>query len=333
MNLALRILSQITQALVILVVAPLLLGWVNQCRAWLQNKRGAGVLQPYRNFAKLFEKDVVLAHNASVLFRATPYILFGCMVLAAGIVPVLATDLPFARAADVIALVGIFALARVFLALAAMDIGTAFGTMGARREMLIAFMAEPALLMVFFTASLISQSTSLNTIVTILGHGPLAIYPSLAFAATAFLMVLLAENARIPIDNPATHLELTMVHEAMILEYSARHLALIEWASSIKLTLYVAIGLCIFAPWGIAAAGDLATLISVWDWPSASLGQILAYPLAFVWLAIKLLIAGAGLALLETVSAKMRIFRAPEFLATAFLLAVLGMLVHFLLEA
>jgi formate hydrogenlyase subunit 4 len=331
MSLSLTVVSQFLQALIILSLAPLLLGWVNQCRSWLQNKRGAGVLQPYRVLGKLFAKDAVLAHNASILFRATPYILFGCMALAAGIVPVVASDLPFARAADVIALVGIFALARVFLALAAMDVGTAFGTLGARREMMIAFLAEPALLMVFFTASLISQSTSLNTIVATLGSAKLVIYPSLAFAGAAFLMVLLAENARIPIDNPATHLELTMVHEAMILEYSARHLALIEWASSIKLMLYSAIGFALFVPWGIAGAGDLTTFVSVWDWGRVGIGQILAYPVAMVFLLIKLVVAGSGLALLETVSAKMRIFRAPEFLGTAFLLAVLGMLTHFLL--
>ena len=196
-----------------------------------------------------------------------------------------------------------------------MDIGTAFGTLGARREMLIGFLAEPAFLMVLFTASLISHSTSLATIVASLSQRELTILPSLAFAGIAFTMVSLAENARIPVDNPATHLELTMIHEAMILEYSARHLALIEWATSLKLTAYVAIGIAIFVPWGIAAAGDWAAL-----------------PLALAALALKLLAAGAGLALLETVSAKMRIFRAPEFLGTAFLLATLGMLTHFLLE-
>jgi formate hydrogenlyase subunit 4 len=237
------------------------------------------------------------------------------MWLAVGIVPVLATDLPFAPAADVIALVGLFALARVFVSLAGMDIGTSFGTLGARREMMIGFLAEPAMLMTLFTASLISQSTSLATIVETLGQRELVIYPSMAFAAIAFLMVLLAENARIPIDNPSTHLELTMIHEAMILEYSARHLALVEWASSLKLTAYVAIGFAIFVPWGIAQPGDWTGLA-----------------IAFVVLTVKLALAGAGLALVETVSAKMRIFRAPEFLATAFLLATLGMLTHFVLE-
>lgn len=307
--------SQLFQSLLAVLLAPLMLGWVNQCRAWLQNRTGPGMMQPYRVLRKLFVKDAVLAHNASALFRLTPYVVFGCMVLAASIVPVLATDLPFSPAADVIALVGLFALARVFMALAAMDIGTAFGSMGARREMLIACLAEPALLMVFFTPSLISGSTALTNIVETLAHSSLAIYPSMAFSAIAFLMVMLAENARVPIDNPATHLELTMIHEAMILEYSARHLALIEWANAIKLTIYSAIGIALFLPWGIARAGE---------W--------LIMPLAILAFVAKMAAGGAGLALLETVSAKMRIFRAPEFLGMAFMLAVLGMLTHFLLE-
>jgi formate hydrogenlyase subunit 4 len=307
---------QLAQTLIVLVAAPLMLGWVNQCRAWLQNKSAPGVLQPYRVLAKLFMKDVVLAHNASPIFRMAPYVQFGCMVLVASIVPVIETNLLFAPAADVIALVGIFALARIFSALAAMDIGTSFGSMGARREMLVASLSEPALLMVFFTPLLIVQSSSLNTIVDTLAHRDFALYPSLAFAAVAFVMVLLAENARIPIDNPATHLELTMIHEALILEYSGRHLALIEWATAVKLTVYCALGIALFMPWGMAQAGQ-------WQW----------VPLAVAAMAVKLALAGAGLALLETVSAKMRIFRAPEFLGMAFMLAVLGMLTYLLLGA
>jgi formate hydrogenlyase subunit 4 len=309
------IFSQLAQTLLIVGLAPLLLGWVNQCRAWLQNKSGAGVLQPYRVLHKLFHKDAVLAERASSMFRVAPYVQFGCMALVATIVPVLATDLPFAAAADVIALVGLFALARLFAALAAMDVGTAFGSMGARREMLVACLAEPALLMVFFTPSLIAQSTSLSTIVETLAHREFVLYPSLAFAAIAFYMVALAENARIPVDNPATHLELTMIHEAMILEYSARHLALIEWASAIKLMNYSVIGIALFVPWGIAEAES---------W--------LLMPVALAALFVKLLVGGATLALLETLSAKLRIFRAPEFLGTAFLLAVLGMLIRLALE-
>src|SRR6476646_1039039 len=307
--------SQLLQTLLAVFLAPLMLGWISQCRAWLQNKSGPGLLQPYRVLLKLFRKDPVLAHNASWLFRLTPYVVFGCMVLAVSIVPVLATDLPFSPGADVIALVGLFALARVFMALAGMDIGTAFGSMGSRREMLIASLAEPALLMVFFTPALIRQSTALNTIGEVLGHRELTLYPSLAFAAVAFLMVLLAENARIPVDNPSTHLELTMIHEAMILEYSARHLALLEWAHALKLMTYTCIGIALFVPWSIAQAGDWAMM-----------------PLSVVALIVKLVTAGVGLATLEMVSAKMRIFRVPEFLGMAFLLAVLGMLTHFLLE-
>jgi formate hydrogenlyase subunit 4 len=307
--------AQLAEIALAVAAAPLLLGWVNQCRAWLQNKSGPGVLRPYFGLRKLFLKDAVVAHGASPLFRMAPYVVFGCMILAAAIVPTVATDLPYAPAADAIALVGILALARVFIALAAMDIGTAFGSLGARREMMVGFLAEPALLMVLFTASLISQSTSLATTVHTLSHRELVIYPSLAFAGVAFTMVSLAENARIPVDNPATHLELTMIHEAMVLEYSGRHLAMIEWAAALKLFVYSCIGIALFFPFGIARGADPA-----------------AVALALPVLALKLAIGGFLLAVIEMVSAKMRIFRAPEFLGTAFMLAVLAMLVHALLE-
>lgn len=310
----LRGVQQVLEVAVALLMAPLLTGWVTQCRAWLQNRTGAGVLQPYRTLAKLFRKEAVVSHHASSLFRAAPYLVFAAMVLAASLVPVLATALPFSGAADVIALVGLLALARVFMALAAMDTGTAFGSLGARREMLVAALAEPALLMVFFMPALIARSTSLGTIVASLAHGPFVLYPSLAFAAVAFVMVLLAENARIPVDNPATHLELTMIHEAMLLEYSGRHLALMEWAHALKLVVYSAIGIALFVPWGIAEAGD-------WT----------GFPVALCAAAVKFGLGGAALAVLETISAKLRIFRAPEFLASAFLFAVLGMLTHMLL--
>ena len=306
--------SQVLEIVIAIALAPLLTGWVNQCRAWLQNRSAPPLWQPYRMLHKLFNKESVVADHASPLFRSVPYLVFGCMLLACAIVPTLSTDLPLAPAADAIALVGLFALARVFISLAAMDLGTAFGTMGARREMLIGFLAEPALLMVLFSASLLSKSTSLTTIVETLAHREVAIYPGLAFAGLAFLMVALAENARVPVDNPATHLELTMIHEALILEYSGRHLALIEWAASLKLFAYSCIGLALFFPWGVAEA-------------QAPVTMLLALPV----LVLKLAVGGFALALLETLSAKMRIFRAPEFLATAFLLAVIGILVHLLL--
>jgi len=307
-------LSQGLEIVLAIALAPLLTGWVNQWRAWLQNRSAPSLWQPYRVLHKLFNKESVVADGASSLFRMAPYVVFGCMLLASAIVPTLSTDLPLAPVADAVALVGLFALARVFISLAAMDIGTAFGTLGARREMLIGFLAEPALLMVLFSASLISHSTSLVTIVETLGHRELAIYPGLAFAGVAFTMVSLAENARVPVDNPATHLELTMIHEALILEYSGRHLALLEWAASLKLFAYSCIGLALFFPWGVAEAQE-------------PLAMLLALPA----LVFKLAIGGFLMALLETLSAKMRIFRVPEFLATAFLLAVIGMLVHLLL--
>jgi formate hydrogenlyase subunit 4 len=308
--------AQILGILAAVLAAPVFLGWVNQCRAWLQNKSAPPLIQPYLGIRKLFYKDAVIASNASPLFRLAPYVVFGAMVTAAAIIPSIATRLPFTRAADAIALVGLFATARVFVSLAAMDVGTAFGTLGARREMMIGFLAEPALLMVIFVAALISATTALPGISERLATQSLALHPSLAFTAVAFTMVLLAENARIPVDNPATHLELTMIHEAMLLEYSARHLALMEWAAALKLFNYVCIGFALFIPWGLATS-------------QAPLGLAISSLL----LGAKLALAGAGIALIETVSAKLRVFRAPEFLATAFLFAVLGLLVRLLLGA
>jgi formate hydrogenlyase subunit 4 len=311
-------LSAVTQALELIfaaLAAPAFLGWVNQCRAWLQNRRPPSVLQPYFGLRKLFHKDAILADNASSLFRVAPYVVFGTMIVAAAIIPSMGTRLPLSTAADSIALVGLLATARVFLALAAMDVGTAFGSLGARREVMVGFLAEPALLMVLFVAAMISRTTSLPLIAEGLSTGVHALYPSLAFTAVAFTLVLLAENARIPVDNPATHLELTMIHEAMLLEYSARHLALMEWAAALKLFNYACIGFALFIPWGITREAF------------GPLGLVLAVPV----LAVKLLMAGAGLAVIETLSAKLRVFRAPEFLASAFLFAVLGLLVHLLL--
>ncbi len=308
---------QIGACLLAIGLAPLFAGWVGQCRALLQNRTAPSPWQPYRMLRKLFHKDVALANDASWLFRSAPYVVFASMVLAAAIIPSLTTQLPASRVADAIALVGLFATARAFMALAAMDIGTAFGTLGARREMMIGFLTEPALLMVLFNAFLMAGTTALPVIVQhTLAQTHIVLHPSLAFAAIAFVMVLLAENARLPIDNPSTHLELTMIHEAMVLEYSARHLALIEWASWLKLFNYACIGFTLFAPWGIATHHVGAAGIA----------------LALLTLLAKLLLAGGVLALFETVSTKLRLFRAPEFLTMAFLLAVLGVLVHLLLE-
>ena len=313
----LEILTQLLEVVAALAVAPLFLGWINQCRAWLQNRRAPSIWLPYRAIRKLFHKDAVIAQNASPFFRLAPYVVFGAMVVAAAIIPSMGTRLPLSTAADAIALVGLLATARVFMSLAAMDVGTAFGSLGARREMMVGFLAEPALLMVIFVASLISVTTALPTIAEHLATQALGLYPSLAFTAIAFTMVLLAENARIPVDNPATHLELTMIHEAMLIEYSARHLALMEWAAALKLFNYACIGFALFAPWGL----------------STEVGGPAALAASIPILAAKLALAGLALAIVETLSAKLRVFRVPEFLAAAFMFAVLGLLVHLLLGA
>ena len=245
----LGVFSQLLAMLTALILAPLLTGWISQWRARFQNKSAPGLLQPYRMLHKLFNKELLMAEHASSLYRVAPYVIFSCMLLASAIISTLSTDLP---------------LARVFISLAAMDVGTAFGSLGARREMLVGFLAEPALLMVFFCASMITRSTSLTAIVETLAHRDLAIYPSMLLAGVAFAMVSLAENARVPVDNPDTHLELTMIHEALILEYSARHLALMEWAASLKLFAYSCAGLALFFPWGVAEADSpLALLLAL----------------------------------------------------------------------
>lgn len=303
------------QILILLFAAPAFTGWVRTVKCRMQGRTYAGIFQPYRNIAKLFAKDVILAENASWIFRSTPYIVFGVTVMIGGIIPFISTDLPFAATADVIALVMLFAIIRFFTALAGMDIGTAFGGMGSSREMTISSLAEPAMLMAVFTVSLAANSTSLPQMVKVIGQGEFILRPSLAFALLAYIMVHLTETGRVPVDNPATHLELTMIHEAMILEYSGRHLALIEWAGMMKLFIFSSLGIAIFCPWGIAASGDLVAML-----------------VATVLLAVKLAVLGVIIVLIETGLAKMRLFRLTEFLGTAFLLATLGMLSFFILE-
>lgn len=314
MNKIYPIIIEALQIGILLAVAPVFVGWVRMLKCWLQGRISAGPFQPFRDIVKLFSKDVVLAQNASWIFRFMPYLVFGITILIGGIIPIISVDLPLSGTADIIAIVAFFGIARFFIALAGMDIGTAFGGMGSSREMTIASLAEPAMLMAIFTVSLASKSTSLSQIAQGIINGQFILRPSIAFAFLAFVLITIAETGRIPVDNPTTHLELTMIHEAMILEYSGRHLALIEWAGMMKLFLFACIGIVSFAPWGIA------------------MGGLTAIPLAIFFLIIKLGIAGIGLVLIETGLAKMRIFRVPEFLGTAFLFATLGMLSHFMLE-
>lgn len=296
-------------------LAPLLTGWMRKVKARLQNRRGASLWQPYRELYKLFYKEARMAHTASILFRAAPYVVFTATWLAASAIPLITTHLPTAAIADVIVVVGLLALARFFLALAAMDVGTAFGGMGASREMLISALAEPAMLMAVFTLAMTAHSTDLASMVDYQLTQWQVLRPSFLFALSGLILVAVAENNRIPIDNPSTHLELTMIHEAMILEYSGRHLALMEWAAQIKLLLYGALIVNVFLPWGIAQQLSLASL---------------ATGLAVIVLKVGIL--GLLLAVAESVLAKMRLFRAPAFLNLALLLALLGLLSHVILE-
>jgi formate hydrogenlyase subunit 4 len=252
-----------------------------------------------------------MAENASWLFRAAPYLVFALTWVAAGLVPSIATGQPFGPAADFIAVIALLASARFFLALAGLDVGTSFGGIGASREVMIASLAEPAMLMIVFSLALIAGSTNLSAIAQFMAS-QFTLQASLGLALVGFIMVAIAENARIPIDNPATHLELTMVHEAMVLEYSGRHLALIEWAASLKLLLYVSLLGSVFAPWGMAAYG--AT-------PQAGAIALAAY-------VAKLALGGLLLGFFEVSIAKMRVFRVPEFLGAALMLGLLATLLQ-----
>jgi formate hydrogenlyase subunit 4 len=314
MNAAYPYILELFQAALLVIAAPLFVGWIRTLKCWAQGRTSPGLFRPYADVFKYFSKETVLAENASWIFVFTPYLVFGVTVLAAGIVPLVAIDLPFAATADVIALVALFALARFFTALAGMDIGTAFGGMGSSREMMISSLAEPAMLMTILVTSLATGSTSLAQMASVTAASPLVLRPSLAFALLAFIFVALAETGRVPIDNPVTHLELTMVHEGMILEYSGKLLALVEWAGMMKLYLYSSLAIALFAPWGLMSGFSLAGFL----W------AIFAH-------AVKLMCIGAFIVAVETGIAKMRIFRVPEFLGAAFVFATLGLLSYFML--
>ena len=304
---------QAAQMLLVLALAPLLVGFVRKVKARLLRRQGPPLIQPYRDIIRLLRKDVVLATSASWLFRAIPYLIFAATWVAAALVPTFATGLMFSWSADLIAIIALLGLARFFLALAGLDVGTSFGGIGSSREVMIASLAEPAMLMIVFTLALAAGSTQLSTMAEYLASGEAGLRFSLGLALIALIIVAIAENARIPVDNPATHLELTMVHEAMVLEYSARHLALIELAASLKLLLYVSLIACVFAPWGIAPAG----------------AGLAAYAAGFGLYLAKLAAGAIMLAIFETSIAKMRVFRVPQFLGAALMLGLLATLLRF----
>jgi len=304
---------QAFQMMLVLALAPLLTGFVRKVKAWLLRRQGPPLIQPYRDLVRLMRKEVVLADNASWLFRAIPYLIFAATWVAAALVPTFGTGLMFSWSADLIVIIALLGLARFFLALAGLDVGTSFGGIGSSREVMIASLAEPAMLMIVFTLALIAGSTQLSTMAAFLASGEAGLRVSLGMALIALIMVAIAENSRIPVDNPATHLELTMVHEAMVLEYSGRHLALIDLSSELKLLLYVSLIASLFMPWGIAA-------------PHAGLAALFIGVAAY---AVKLAVSGFLLAVFETSIAKMRVFRVPEFLGAALMLGLLATLLMF----
>jgi formate hydrogenlyase subunit 4 len=301
------------QMMLVLALAPLLTGFVRKMKARLQRRRGASVIQPYRDLLRLLRKEVVLADNASWLFRAVPYLVFATTWVAAALVPTFATGLMFSWSADLIVIIALLGSARFFLTLAGMDVGTAFGGIGSSREVMIASLAEPAMIMIVFTLALVAGSTQLSTIADLFASTGTGLRVSLGLALAALILVALAENGRIPVDNPATHLELTMVHEAMVLEYSGRHLAVIEFAGSLKLLLYLSLIACVFLPWSLAPAG----------------AGILALGIGLLAYFAKLAIGAVLLAVFEMTIAKMRVFRVPNFLGAGLMLGLLATLLLF----
>ena len=301
------------QMMLVLLLAPLLTGLVRKVKARLLRRQGPPLIQPYLDLVRLMRKEVVLANNASWLFRVTPYLIFAATWVAASLVPTFRTGLLFSWSADLIAIIALLGSARFFQALAGLDVGTSFGGIGSSREVMIASLAEPAMIMIVFTVALIAGSTQLSTMAGFLVSSEVGLRVSLGLALLALIMVAIAENARIPVDNPATHLELTMVHEAMVLEYSGRHLALIELSVSLKLLLYVSLIACLFAPWGLVPSG-------------AGIGATASGIAAYM---AKLAVGGFLLALFETSIAKMRVFRVPEFLGAALMLGLLATLLLF----
>jgi len=312
-DLAVNLIFQLLQMLLVVGLAPLLTGLVRKAKARLLRRKGPPLLQPYRDLARLARKEAVVADSASWLFRIVPYVVFAATWVAAALIPTFATGLLFSWSADLIAIIALLGAARFFLALAGLDVGTSFGGLGASREAMFATLAEPAMIVIVFSLALIAGSTQLSTVAAFMASSAVGLRVTLGMALIALIIVAVAENGRIPVDNPATHLELTMVHEAMILEYSGRHLAVIELASMLKLLLYISLIVCVFAPWGlaIADAGVVDRLIG-----------------AGVYV-IKLGVAGLILAMFETSIAKMRVFRVPDFLGAALMLGFLGALLLF----
>ena len=313
MTAVVALLTQILHLALLLALAPLLVGVVRWLKARLLGRRGASPLQPWRDLRKLLLKRPIVAESASVVSLAAPYVAVAATMVAALLVPSFTRGMALAPVADLLVLAGCLALARGALALAGMDAGTPFGGLGASREMAFAALAEPALLLIALNCAILAGSSNIDAIAAVFADGALGIRVSLALALAALVAVALAENARIPVDNPSTHLELTMVHEAMILEASGRYLALWEYQAALALTLWLSLLAAIFVPFGMApaASGPIGWVIGLAAY-AAKIG------------ALALL-----LAVFESAIAKMRVFRVPEFLGAALLLGLLGALFLF----
>ncbi|MDD5560097.1 NADH-quinone oxidoreductase subunit H [Candidatus Methylomirabilis sp.] len=305
-----QILIEAIQLLLVGLGAPLLVGLVRRVKARLQGRRGAGVLQPYADLRKLLVKEAVVSETTSWIFRFTPYLLVATMLLSSLLVPLLTTLTPLGFIGNIIVLMYLFLLGTFFLALAGLDAGSAFGGMGSSREMAVAALAEPTVMIAIFAIALRVGNTGLDEIVRRGADDSLLLLnPGHLLAFVAFFIVALAETGRLPVDNPATHLELTMIHEAMILEYSGRHLALIEWAAGMKLLIFLALLSNLFFPWGVAMAVTPAALT-----------------VAFVALVVKVGTLAVGIAAIETAVAKLRLFRLPALLSGSFALALLAVI-------
>jgi formate hydrogenlyase subunit 4 len=304
---------QAAQAVLILALAPLLTGMVRKSKARLQRRCGPSVFQPYRDIARLMRKEAAISHDASWIFTGAPTFILGATWIAAAMVPLFAFGGGLSAAADLIVIIALLTAARFAQALAGLDVGTAFGGLGASREMMFATIAEPAILMVIFALALISGTTRLPEIASFIQAAATGPHISLLLAFVGLAMLAVSENGRIPVDNPATHLELTMVHEAMVLEYSGRHLALIELAHSLKLIFFISLIAALFIPWGIAQPGSSPLMLGV----------------GFAAYLVKLFVAAKLLALFEIAVAKMRVFRVPQFVGVALMLGLLAVLLVF----
>jgi formate hydrogenlyase subunit 4 len=309
-------LSILVHLALVLLLSPLLTGFNRTFKARVQTRRGPGIFQPYRDLYKLLRKGMVIPDTASWIFTATPFVLFVTTLLASLLIPSITAQAPMSLFGGVLAVVYLLALGRFFLALGGLDTGSSFGGLGSSREMTISAIAEPALMLAVFTVAIGAGSTNLSSVAQAgLSQSWRFLAPSQMLAFAALFIVLIAETGRIPVDNPATHLELTMIHEAMILEYSGPYLALIEWAAAIKQLVLMTILVNVFFPFGLSP-----------DWSPVPVLISLALFL------FKLLLLSIVVALVEVTNAKMRLFRVPELLAIGFVLGALALVSTFLFQ-